>query len=448
MRIRLISPRMSLRPMDSELKRRMSPSLALLVLGALTPPEHEVVIDDENIGDIPFDPNADLIGITMNVDTSQRAYAIADRYRAAGIPVVAGGIHPSARPEETLVHVDAVCIGEAETLWRTILADSTDRRLQRTYFQPMPTPLDQTPEPRWELVDRDAYLYTNIMTASRGCCFHCEFCYNSCDYVHKTFRNRPIDHVLAEIEKLRTRQVMFIDDNFIGNLHWARAFTERIRGRQLTWHAAVSTNIGKQLDLLDAMAETGCRSLFVGFESLNAHSLASVGKRQNQVREYEKTIAALHDRGIMVNASMAFGFDYDSPDVFDLTHDWLVANRVETLTSHILTPYPGTKLYDRLSKEGRIIDHDHSRYNTSNVVFLPKQMTPEQLREGYLGLYDRFYSVSSILSRVPRQRRNRVPYFLFNLGYRKFGRITSRLGTAGLMARIGRLARTLSYGIE
>ena len=448
MRIRLVSPRMSLRPMDSELKRRMSPSLALLILAALTPPEHEVIIDDENIGDIPHDPRADLVGITMNVDTSNRAYAIADRYRAEGIPVVAGGIHPSARPDEALAHVDAVCVGEAEALWADIVSDARERRLRSTYFNPQPSELSNTPEPRWELIDREAYLYTNIMTASRGCCFRCEFCYNSCEYVHKSFRNRPVENVLREIDQLQTRQVMFIDDNFIGNPAWARSFVAQIRGKRLTWHAAVSTNIGKHLDLLDSMAATGCRSLFIGFESLSPASLASVGKSQNQVREYEQTITEIHDRGIMVNASMAFGFDHDPPEVFDTTHDWLVANRIETLTSHILTPYPGTSLHDRLLAENRLIDTDHRRYNTSNVVFQPKLMTPEQLRDGYLNLYDRFYSLGSIFRRVPRAKRNRVPYFLFNFGYRKFGGITSRLGAAGLMARIGRLARSLSYGIE
>jgi radical SAM superfamily enzyme YgiQ (UPF0313 family) len=434
--------------MDSEFKRILSPSLSLLIVASLTPGEHDVHIDDENVRPLDFDPAADLVGITVNVNTSPRAYQIADRYRSLGVPVVIGGIHASACPDEASQHADAVCIGEAEMLWPAILSDAIQGRLQPTYQCPTASPLHLTPQPRWDLLDRSAYLYTSIMTASRGCCFQCDFCYNSCDYVHQQYRNRPVDSVLREIDALPTRQVMFIDDNFIGDPAWVRDFLERIRGKDLIWHAAVSTNIGRHPDILDGMAATGCRSLFIGFESINGRALHSVRKHQNRTQDFVRTISEIHRRGIMVNASMAFGFDQDHPDVFERSLDWLVRNKVETLTAHILTPYPGTRLHKRLLAENRITDFDASHYDTAHAVFTPRHMTPEQLESGYLRFSRAFYSFRNIRRGLPDDPRMRIPYLLFNLGYRKFGKITSLVGRFGLMNRIGRLARSLSYGIE
>lgn len=448
MKIKLISPRMTLRPMDSEYKRVLSPSISLLVLAGLTPSEHEVAIDDENIGSLTLDDHPDLVGISVNVDTSKGAYKIASLYRNRGIPVILGGIHASAAPEEALRHADAVCIGEAENVWEQIINDTRHNRLEKRYYSEKPADLATTPIPKWELLNTSDYLYTNIVCASRGCPFNCEFCYNSCTYVHNRFRNRPVEQVVSEISLLKTKHVMFVDDNFIGNLGWTRRFVNAIKPLNLTWHAAVSANIGSHPDLLDEMQASGCQSLFIGIESINEKSIKSAFKYQNNIRNYEELINNLHDRGIMLNASMAFGFDEDHPDVFDRTLKWLVTNKVETMTGHILTPYPGTRFYKKLKKEGRIIDKDCSHYNTSHVVFEPKNMTKEELYKGYLRIYRRFYSIGNIIKRIPKHPRSRIPYLLFNLGYRKFGKLTSQLARFGLMNSIGKLARRLSYGIQ
>lgn len=439
---------MSLRPMDSELKRRMSPSLSLLVLASLTPQEHTVTIQDENISEIFFDDKTDLVGITVNVDTSKRAYEISSWYRERGIPVVLGGIHPSSSPDEAMNHCDAVCIGEAEDIWMTILEDSGNGGLRKSYYSDKPVTLDKYPIVDRNKVDQSAYLYSNILTTSRGCCFACDFCYNSCDYIHQCFRNRPIEQVIDEIKHLPTKQVMFIDDNFIGNPKWTNAFLNELKNLDVIWHAAVSVNIGKHPKLLDKMAATGCRSLFIGFESISPGSVESVGKHQNRISFYDKVIDEIHSRDIMINASMVFGFDHDTTDVFQNTLDWLVKNRIETITGHILTPYPGTKLFKKLDKENRITDYEPTHYNTSRVVFKPKLMTAEELYDGYLWIYRNFYSFKNIKARLPHNSRRWIPYLLFNLGYRKFGKITSIFGKQGFMRSIGRLARRLSYGIE
>lgn len=434
--------------MDSEFKRRLSPSLSLLVLAALTPPEHQVSIADANVGPIDTNDQPDLVGITVAVDTSLQAYQIAGEYRRRHIPVVLGGIHVSANLQEAMAHADTVCVGEAEGVWEQILSDAQNQRLKPVYQNTEPVDLSLVPLPRWELLDSSQYLYTCILCASRGCPFRCEFCYNSCDYIQPRYRNRPVDHVLREIERLGTREVMFIDDNFIGNPEWTRHFLREIRPMGFRWHAAVSTNIGQDMALLDDMRASGCESLFIGFESINSGSIHEAHKTQNHVDRYEKTIREIHDRDIMVNASMVFGFDEDRPDVFTHTLSWLVANKIETMTAHILTPYPGTRLYRRLQAEGRIFDHDPTHYNTSRAVFLPKNMTPEALCQGYLWIYDAFYSWGNIWKRLPVSRRQRLPYLLFNVIYRKYGKFTAAIARYGFMHRLGELARRLSYGID
>ncbi|MDR2508412.1 MAG: B12-binding domain-containing radical SAM protein [Candidatus Accumulibacter sp.] len=446
--IKLISPRLSLRPMDSEMKRKMAPPLSLVTLASLTPAPHAVYIEDENIGKINFGDAPDLVGVTVTVDTACRAIEIARRYRERGIKVVFGGIHASACSQEMTKHCDAVCVGEAEMLWGKILDDFLRGALQRLYFNSMPTDLSRVPVADWRFIKhRHRYLYNNLIVTSRGCPFRCEFCYNSCDYVVRAYRNRPVEDVLREIDLIGTKQIMFVDDNFIGDPLWVDAFLDRIMDRGLIWHAAASTNIIHLPGLIEKMAKAGCRSLFVGFESINEKSIRSVNKRQNRISEYAELVRRIHASGMMVNASLVFGFDDDTPEIFDRTLDWLVENRVETMTAHILTPYPGTALYKRLESEGRIICRDLEKYNTAYAVFQPKNFTPEQLEAAYRKIYREFYSWRNIMRRRPLDRQMFVSYFLFNFGYRKYGRLISLAGRLGLMNFLGKLARKLAYGI-
>ena len=450
MLIKLIQPRMTMRPMDTIMKPRMAPSLGLLTLAALTPPEHAITIEDENVRKLTLDDHPDLVGISANVDNALRAYQIADGYRARGIPVVGGGIHVSSVPEEAQRHFDAICVGDAETVWPDICLDAASGALQPVYRSRIPLKGADIPIPRRELVAPGAYLYTNTISTSRGCPFKCEFCYNSCAYVDYKTVNRPVAEVVREVKSLPTRHVLFIDDNLIGNPAWTWEFLRALRDEEipLKWNAAVSVNLINHLPLLDLMASTGCNSLFVGFESINEQALAEVGKRQNKVAEYNRLIAEIHRRGIMVNASLVFGLDHDDASMFKATMRWLVDNRVETMTGHILTPYPGTVLHDRLEAEGRIIDRDYSHYNTANVVYKPLLLSPEELRAGYLWMYKEFYSFKNIYRRMPESKRQVAPYLLFNFAYRKFGWATAILARFGLLTWVGRLARRLAYHVD
>lgn len=423
----------------------MAPSLALLTLMSLTPDGHEVTMLNENVEKIDYNCGADMVGITVTLDVMPRAVEIAKRFRRLGIPVVAGGIHVTSSPNECMQYFDAVCIGAAERVWARIIEDAEQGRLRQIYHDMADFRGDEIVSPAYNSIDKSRYLYTNVITTSRGCPNRCDFCYNSCK--NRIYVQRPIKDVIRDIESLGTRHVLFIDDNFIGVPSYTSELLGRIRGMNLKWSAAVTAKIADHPDLLDLMEKTGCQSLFIGFESINNSSLHGVNKN-NHVEKYEKLAAEIHRRGIMINASMVFGLDGDEPDVFMRTLDWLVKNKVETMTSHILTPYPGTELYRRMKEEGRITDYDLSKYNTSHVVFKPKGMTAEELYEGYLWIYREFYSFRNILRRMPEHEAQRKSYLLFNIFYRKFGRFTSALALIIPMRVLGRMAARISYRIK
>jgi radical SAM superfamily enzyme YgiQ (UPF0313 family) len=445
MKIKLIQPAMLPRPMDTQLKTRMAPSLALLTLANLTPETHEIIIENENVEPINFDDPADLVAITVTVDVMNRAAEISKVYRTLGIPVIAGGIHITSDPEGTSDSFDAICIGMAERVWPIILKDAERKALKKIYHDIEALPAKDIASPSYDSVDPYTYLYTNIITASRGCPFKCDFCYNSCQHAEKVFLNRPAEDVLRDIKTLNTRHIMFIDDNFIGNPAWTKNFLSAIKPLKLKWSAAVSSNIVDMPDLLDDMKDTGCKSLFIGFESINSAAVGAVHKTQNCVSNYERLVEALHNRGIMVNASFVFGLDEDNQTVFENTLNWIVRNKIETVTSHILTPYPGTKLHADFVKENRITDFNLSHYNTAHVVYEPKNMTPEELYRGYLWIYKEVYSFKNILKRLPKHKRQWVPFLAFNLFYRKFGKLTEWLCLKLTFNTIGKLFRRIAY---
>lgn len=448
MKIKLIQPAMLPRPMDTKLKTRMSPSLALLTIANLTPKEHEVIIENENVEVIDFDEAVDLVAITVTVDVMNRAVEISKEFRSRNVTVIAGGIHITADPEGALNSFDAICVGMGERIWAEILRDKENNSLKKIYYNMKDIAGKEIVSPNYNIIDNKKYLYTNIISTSRGCPFQCDFCYNSCKSVLKTYINRPIEDVIKDIKTLKTRHIMFIDDNFIGNPKWTKKLLEEIKPLKLKWNAAVTSNIVDIPELLDEMKESGCQSLFIGFESINSKSIDSVHKVQNSVNRYEKLVDEIHKREIMINASFVFGLDEDDASVFKNTLEWIVKNKIETVTSHILTPYPGTKLYSSLIEENRIVDFNLSNYNTAHVVYKPKNMTAEELYNGYLWIYKEVYTFKNIMKRLPKSKKQWIPFLSFNLFYRKFGKFTELLCDIVSFKNIGRFFRWLSYYIK
>ena len=443
MYIKLIQPGMIKRPMDTDLKLHMAPPLGLLTVANILRGEHRVVLENENIEPVHYDDHPDLVGISVTVDTLPHAMQIAKRFRKRGAKVVAGGIHITTAYETIPENAfDALCIGAAEGTWPDIVRDAENGCLKKIYKCSGKLRGEDIVSPAYDMIDRGKYLYTSVIHTSRGCPFRCDFCYNSAKSHH--FVNRPIPDVLREIRQAGTRHIMFIDDNFAGNPKWTKEFLKAILPMKLKWQAAVSINAAKDGALLDLMRKSGCQSLFIGFESINPESVQNVHKVQNSTREYEQAIEAIHRRGIMINGSFVFGLDGDTPETFDATVDWIVKNRIETVTSHILTPYPGTALYARMRDAGRITSHDLSLYNTAHVVFKPQGMTAEELYKGYLHVYDSVYSLKNIFRRLPKTKSQRMPYLIFNLLYRRYGKFTDKICKFITYQRMGKIGEQLA----
>ncbi len=447
MYIKLIQPAMRKRPMDTDIKTHMAPPLGLLTIVNLLRNDHHIRLENENLHPIRYNDGPDLVGISITVDTLPGAIAIAKRFRERGIPVVAGGIHITTAwqtiPPDAF---DALCIGPAEDTWPRIVRDAEDGCLQPVYRCEHPLTGRDIVAPAYDFIPGGEYLYCNVVHTSRGCPFRCDFCYNS--GAEHMYLHREISAVLEDIHTVKSRHIMFIDDNFAGDPVWTKRLLRAITPLGIRWNAAVSINAAFDTELLDLMQRSGCQGLFIGFESINEESLHAVHKGQNVIARYEEAIRAIHDRGIMINASFVFGLDGDTPAVFADTVDWIIRNRIETVTSHILTPYPGTALHARLERQGRILTRDLSLYNTAHVVFLPAQMTPEQLYQGYLEVYRKVYSFRGIWKRMPACRRQRPAYLMFNLFYRKFGALTDWLCKRAGYQRIGWLGEKLSRYLQ
>lgn len=433
MYIKLIQPKMINRPMDTGMKIRMSPPLGLYTIVNMLKTENTVVVENENIQDINYHDDPDIVGITVTVDAMPRAIEIAKKFKGMGIPVVAGGIHVTTAfdtiPDDCF---DALCVGAAESTWYDIVNDVQQGKLKKIY-------IDQGNykiiSPDYTAIQSSQYLFSNIIHTSRGCPFKCDFCYNSSQ--SRRYVKRPITDVIDEIVLMNSKHIMFIDDNFIGDIDWIKAFLKELKPLKLKWNAAVTVNIINHLDVLDLMQQSGCQSLFIGFESINSNSVKSVNKNHNERKKYEILIDEIHKRNMMINASMVFGIDGDDSSVFDKTLEWVVQNKIETVTTHILTPYPGTKLYQKMKAENRIITDDLSLYNTAHVVFKPLNMTQNELYEGYIKFYKDVYSFKNIMKRIPISKNQVLPYLAFNLFYRKFGKFTNFFCKVFTYKRIG-----------
>ena len=325
--IKLIQPKMYRRPMDTDIKLHMAPPLGLLTIVNLVRKEHQVQLENENIQQIHYDDTPDIVGISVTVDTLPRAIEISRRFREKGCIVVAGGIHITTAYDTIPENVfDVLCIGAAEGTWLQIIKDFQENNLKPVYRCQKALEGNQIVSPAYDFLKKGEYLYCHVVHTSRGCPFRCDFCYNSAK-AHQ-YVNRNIEDVLADIKAVRSRHIMFIDDNFAGNPKWTKQFLKEIMPLHLKWRAAVSINTAFDEEMLDLMKESGCQSLFIGFESINPESVRGVHKVQNHTQEYEKAIRAIHEKGIMINASFVFGLDGDSPETFRTTLDWIVKNKI------------------------------------------------------------------------------------------------------------------------
>jgi radical SAM superfamily enzyme YgiQ (UPF0313 family) len=402
-------------------KKGLIPPLGLAMIAALTPKEIEVSLTDENVTDIDFKKQIDLVGITVLTVTAPRAYEIADTFRARGIKVILGGAHPSALPEEAGQHADAVVIGEAEGIWPNLVNDFKANNLQRVYRQHKRPSLVNLPTPRRELFAKGAYYLTNTISTTRGCPYSCSFCSVTSFFGH-TYRCRPVEDVLKEIETLNRKEFfVFVDDNIVGNPKHAEEFFRALIPYRIKWVSQASVTVARNDELLKLAAASGCVDLFIGFETLSPANLATIGKKVNIIDEYETAIKKIHSHGIAIHGFFIVGLDEDDEEVFEHTLHFAQKMCLESAQFAWPIPYPGTDFYESLDKTGRIITRDWSRYET-NVVFEPKLMSREMLQQRRYWVWRKFYSLPSIWRRVGIARRNLKELWTVNLYYRNFWR--------------------------
>ncbi|MDD5676500.1 MAG: radical SAM protein [Kiritimatiellae bacterium] len=373
--------------------------LPLTLVAALTPDKHQVTLCDENVTPIDFDHDADIVGISFMTALAPRAYAIAAEFRRRGIIVVAGGYHPTLMTAETLPHFDAVVVGDAENLWPQAIRDAERGMLKHVYRHAVLPDLTNTPAPRRDLTQQSArhYATTAAVQAGRGCRHGCRYC-SVTAFNDRTYRTRPIDNVLAELSHI-DRDFIFVDDNIIADRDYAKRLFLGMIAMKKSWVSQCSLEIADDPELLCLARKAGCRGLFIGIETTNADNLATVGKDFNDSHGYLKRIANIRQQGIAIIAGIIVGMDGDDRRVFSETLSFLQRAGIDALQLNILTPLPGTPLYEEFKAAGRIIDCDWSHYDYRHVVIKPFKMTKQDLQNGADWLYSQFYRLDRIILR-------------------------------------------------
>lgn len=451
----------------SERRAVWFPKLSLPTIAAYTPSGWDVALVDEAVQDIDFDQPCDLVGLSIMTCYAPRAYEISAEFRKRGKTVVLGGVHPTYCPDEALRYCDAIVCGEAEDLWPQLVADFEAGAMKRVYKMGTFPSLEQYKSPRVELLSPDAYMTRQCSFTTRGCHFDCEFCSVS-PFNGKTTRRRPVQEVVQEltrvkqwirselVERIRNDSLWkafvttlrirvgiedgtifaFVDDLHNSNRAYCRELWTALKPLNIKWGCQSTLFLGDDEEMVKLAAESGCVSVFVGMESLDENALEETNKQFNRVQKFSDEIKMFHNHGIMVNPGIVFGFDNDDESVFERAVEFLVKNRVELAYFNVLTPLPGTALYERYNAAGRIFDRDWAKYDGKHVVYYPTRMTPEQLQEGFFWANHQFYSLPSIWRRLSATKQRFVARWEMNRQFRKLVKRACPQGTLSPVAAV------------
>ncbi len=418
------------------------PQIALQYLAALTPPQHNILAIEEEDEPINFEYDCDLVALSFMTASAIRAYQVAREFKRRGKTVVMGGVHPTVLPDEALLFADSVVIGEAEGVWAQLLEDFENGRLKRKYHHPAPD-LSKYPLPRRDIIQyRNIYKMTPVVT-TRGCPYNCEFC-----SVHEVFgrklRHVPVDMVVRDINNADTPNIIFLDDNIMGRREYSKQLFRAISPLKKRWAGQASIGFVRDSELADLAVDSGCAGLFIGFETVSEEKMKTMPKMFNKLEETEKAIEKLQRKGIHVHASMVVGFDEDPESIFEDTIDFLIRNKIGSVSFNILTPYPGTQVYRRMEQEGRLLTRDWRYYNHCTVTYQTKNITPQELTIKNKEIEKRFYSYPSILKRLPRNYHHLFIYLALNLANH---RNCSNLNTRAV-DRMEKIEEDLKSGIN
>jgi radical SAM superfamily enzyme YgiQ (UPF0313 family) len=376
------------------------PSLGLLTLAALTDDRHDVdYYEVDDVADMDPLPECDLAAFSTFSAQAKECYSLADRFRAAGVTTVIGGLHATAVPEDALEHCDIVVAGEGEPVWRRLLADVEAGKAERIYRPDAPFDLADSPIPRYDLLDPDRYNRLTVQT-QRGCPWRCEFCASSI-LLSPRYKTKPVERVSAEIDAMKEIWadpfVELSDDNSFVNKHHARDLVAAIGAHGVEWFTETDISIADDPGLLRMMSDAGCREILVGFESPNPEALEGLETKRNwkrsRVDRYREAVEIIQTNGIALNACFILGLDGDGPEVFDQIAEFVDETDPFDVQITVLTPFPGTPLYSRLLSEGRILTPGAWELSTLfDVNYRPANMTVEQLEKGLVDLGRYIYS--------------------------------------------------------
>lgn len=420
MRIALISPRGSFLGRNPEFRKFFaeSPELefyrqywsglgsGLLVIAALTPRDVELDLIDENIERIDYEKKYDLVAITAMTHQATRAYEIASRFRERDIPVAIGGIHATVLPDEAQRHADSVVVGEAEDVWERLLSDLGDNGLKPLYRSERQADLAQSPVPRFDLLAEKPYKIIWVQT-SRGCPHDCGFCCASRVY-GKRYRHKTVEQVMAEIEAVRNVNpralIGFADDNLLCERDYSRRLLDALSDVKVKWIGQSDISIARDAGLLRSVRKSGCVALLTGFESIDEANLRGLDPsnwKMNRLKDYSESIQTIQGAGIGLIGTFIVGFDNDDAGVFDALADFIIGNHLAGAQISALTPFPNTRVAERLAGEGRILDTPWENYTLYDVNIRPKRMSPKELEEGIVRTFKRVYSAE-----VAREKAN------------------------------------------
>ena len=395
MKILLISPHIGVK--RNRLKKIIHyKTLALEQIAALTPDKYDVEIINEINKNIDFEEDCDLVGLSCLTSNAIRGYKIADEFKKRGATVVFGGYHPTALPHEAKQHADSVVVGEAEETWPKLLIDFEMGKLKPFYYQT--NPVDPNLIPAAKRFNENKYSKSAIQ-ATRGCPINCEFCAMQLVEGPK-FRGRPIKNVIDEIKSIKSKGLFFVDASLTINPSYTKALFKEMKGLNKRFSCFGNINVlAKDDEFLKLAQDAGCIKWFIGFESVSQETINSIPKKTNKIEEYDIAIKKIKNHGMMVTGLFMYGFDNDTPQVFDQTLQALFKLNLDNASFSIVTPYPGTYLFNRLEREGRILTKDWNKYNEGNVVFKPKKMSAEILFQGIKKASMEYYSLSNAFKR-------------------------------------------------
>lgn len=402
--------------------------LTLTYLASLIPPEKDIELTmiDEGIELLNMDDHSpDLVCISIMTGTAKRGYEIAGYYRKRGIPVVLGGVHATLCPKEAKQHADSVAIGIAERTFASILEDAQNNELKDYYVDKEHLNPAKMPIPNRELLDKSNYITVNSILATKGCPNKCRFC--AVPYAWgKKYYTRPIEKVIEEIETMHGREIVFIDVHLLADREYAVKLLNALKPLNKLWFGLTTTEAVNDPEIINMLEESGCRGLLIGFESVMEKSLKSLNKSFNILSRYKSLVRDLHNAGIRINGTFLFGTDEDTPDVFDRTVDFVERIKIDLPRYSVFTPYPGTPVFAKMKREGRIITYDWDMYDVEHVVFKPRHMSPEQLEAGLHRAWEKTYSFKSIFNRINGTASMWHLGLMTNLGYRYYAKNLKR----------------------